>query len=310
VSHQVAFVFPGQGSQSVGMLGAFADAHPVVQRTFQEASEVLGFDVWELAQNGPAEKLNQTEFTQPALLAADIALWRAWLACQGERPVVMAGHSLGEYSALVAAEVMDFASAVELVATRGRLMQSACAQGEGAMAAIIGLDDEQVETVCAQCAQGDVLSPANYNSYGQVVIAGQAEAVGRAIVKAKEVGAKIAKLIPVSVPSHCLLMEPAQVKLADALAQCEFNTPTIPVIQNVDGETHTDPEAIRNALTQQLTQPVRFVQTIEKMLADNVDTFIECGPGKVLTGLIKRISKSSTLYSLGLLNQFQSAQEK
>jgi [acyl-carrier-protein] S-malonyltransferase len=286
-----AFIFPGQGSQSVGMLAELAASFPVVEETFAEASAALGYDLWKLVQDGPAEDLNSTDRTQPAMLTAGVACWRAWQQQGGANPAVMAGHSLGEYTALVCAGVMALADAVTLVADRGRFMQAAVPEGEGAMAAILGLADEDVIAVCEEAAQGDVLSAVNFNSPGQVVIAGSAAAVERAAPMAKERGAKRAVILPVSVPSHCALMAPAATKLADRLSSISFNGPSIPVINNADVAAPTATDAICAALVKQLDHPVRWVETINKMAADGVDTVIECGPGKVLVGLNKRINK-------------------
>ncbi|MGD8742291.1 MAG: ACP S-malonyltransferase [Granulosicoccaceae bacterium] len=286
-----AFVFPGQGSQSVGMLAALAESFPVVTETFAEASDALGYDLWALVQNGPEADLNKTDHTQPAMLTAGVATWRAWLAQGGTSPAVMAGHSLGEYSALVCAGAMSLTDAVTLVADRGRFMQEAVPEGEGAMAAILGLDDDAVIKVCVDNANGDVLSAVNFNSPGQVVIAGNKPAVERAAAAAKEAGAKRALVLPVSVPSHCALMAPAAKRLAERLAGIDINTPGIPVINNADVASPTAADAIRAALVKQLDHPVRWVETINKMADDDVDTVIECGPGKVLVGLNKRINK-------------------
>lgn len=288
----VAFVFPGQGSQSVGMLAELAAAFPQVSETFAEASAALGYDLWQLVQDGPVEELNKTHITQPAMLAAGIAVWRIMQAKGCAAPAVVAGHSLGEYSALVAAGVLNFADAVKLVAERGRLMQEAVPAGQGAMAAILGLDDAVVVGVCDAAAQGDVVSAVNFNSPGQVVIAGSAGAVERAIEGAKAAGAKRALPLPVSVPSHCALMKPAAEQLAAQLAGINVAAPLIPVINNVDVSTASDADAIRDALVRQLYSPVRWVETVQKMAQDGVTTLVECGPGKVLVGLNKRIEKS------------------
>ncbi|MCW8918072.1 MAG: ACP S-malonyltransferase [Gammaproteobacteria bacterium] len=288
----VAFVFPGQGSQSVGMLAELAAAFPLVGETFAEASTVLGYDLWQLVQEGSVEELNKTPITQPAMLAAGIAVWRI-LQDQGRaNPVVVAGHSLGEYSALVAAGALTFADAIGLVAERGRLMQEAVPAGKGAMAAILGLDDATVIGVCEAAAQGDVVSAVNFNAPGQVVVAGSAAAVERAVEAAKEAGAKRALLLPVSVPSHCALMRPAAEQLALRLATLSISSPTIPVINNVDVAAATDADAIRDALVRQLYSPVRWVESVQMMARQGVDTLVECGPGKVLVGLNKRIEKS------------------
>jgi [acyl-carrier-protein] S-malonyltransferase len=288
----VAFVFPGQGSQSVGMLAELATAFPLVGETFAEASAALGYDLWQLVQDGPAEELNNTQITQPAMLSAGIAVWRI-MQDQGQaNPAVLAGHSLGEYSALVAAGALNFADAIKLVAERGRLMQEAVPAGQGAMAAILGLDDATVIGVCEAAAQGDVVSAVNFNANGQVVIAGSASAVERAVDAAKEAGAKRALLLPVSVPSHCALMKPAADKLAEQLAGITVSAPTIPVINNADVAAVSDADGIRDALVRQLYSPVRWVESVQKMAQDGVDTLVECGPGKVLVGLNKRIEKS------------------
>lgn len=286
---KIAFVFPGQGSQRVGMLSELAQHHDVVQETFAQASQLLGYDLWDLVQKGPAEKLDQTEFTQPALLVADVATYRCWSTDGGEQPELLAGHSLGEYAALVVAGVLAFEDAVQLAANRGRYMQAAVPAGTGAMAAVLGLDDDKVDELCREVAEGDVLSPANYNSIGQVVIAGERNAVERAVAQAKDKGAKLAKLIPVSVPSHCELMRPAAERLQKDLESVNLNSPNIPVLHNVDAKTHDAPDEIRAALVQQLYSPVRWVDTIRTMHVQGIEQLIECGPGKVLAGLNKRI---------------------
>ncbi|MUJ29876.1 ACP S-malonyltransferase [Aliivibrio fischeri] len=287
-----AIVFPGQGSQAVGMLAELGEQHEVVTQTFAEASDALGYDLWSLVQNGPAEDLNQTFRTQPALLATSVALWRVWQEQGLAQPSVLAGHSLGEYSALVCAGVIDFKEAIKLVELRGQLMQEAVPAGVGAMYAIIGLDNESIAKACEEAAQGEVVSPVNFNSPGQVVIAGNKDAVDRAGVLCKEAGAKRALPLPVSVPSHCALMKPAADKLAVALENIEFNTPTLPVINNVDVIAETDPAKIKDALVRQLYGPVRWTEVVEKMAEQGVETLYEVGPGKVLTGLTKRIVKS------------------
>ena len=275
------------------MLNALADANPIVRETFAEASTALGYDLWAIAASGPEEKLNQTEITQPAMLAAGIAVWRVWQAAGGAMPVVMAGHSLGEYTALCAASAIEFKDAVRLVADRGRFMQEAVPTGQGGMAAIVGLDDVQVQTLCTQAAQGEVLSPVNFNSPGQVVIAGNAAAVARAVEQAKGAGAKLAKLLPVSVPSHCALMHPAAERMRARLIQMKIETPRIPVLHNAQVRAEKDADAIRAALVSQVESPVRWVEIIQTMAADGVDKLIECGPGRVLTGLNKRINKQT-----------------
>lgn len=289
-----AMVFPGQGSQSVGMLADLAQQFPIVEQTFAEASAVLGYDLWALVQQGPAEELNKTWQTQPALLTASVAIWRVWQEKNGAMPVVMAGHSLGEYSALVCAGVMDFKDAVRLVELRGKLMQEAVPEGTGAMAAIIGLDNDSIAKACAESAEGQVVAPVNFNSPGQVVIAGNKEAVERAGAACKAAGAKRALPLPVSVPSHCALMKPAADKLAVALQEITFNAPRIPVINNVDVAAESDADAIRSALVRQLYSPVRWAETVESMSAQGVAHLLEMGPGKVLTGLTKRIVDSMT----------------
>ncbi len=286
-----AVVFPGQGSQAVGMLADLGEQFPIVKETFAEASEVLGYDLWALVQNGPAEDLNQTNRTQPALLTASVAIWRVWQQEGGAMPSVMAGHSLGEYSALVCAGVIDFKQAVKLVELRGELMQEAVPAGVGAMSAIIGLDNEAIAKACEEAAQGQVVSPVNFNSPGQVVIAGNKEAVERANELCKTAGAKRALPLPVSVPSHCALMKPAADKLAVALEEITFSAPSVPVINNADVATETDPAAIKDALVRQLYGPVRWTEGCEKMANEGVELLLEMGPGKVLTGLAKRIDK-------------------
>ncbi|MCD9556125.1 ACP S-malonyltransferase [Photobacterium carnosum] len=287
-----AIVFPGQGSQTVGMLADLAEQFDVVKQTFAEASDALGYDLWALVQNGPVEDLNQTQRTQPALLTASVAIWRVWQQQGGEQPVVLAGHSLGEYSALVCAGVIDFQAAVKLVELRGKLMQQAVPAGVGAMSAIIGLDNDAIAAACAQAAEDQVCSPVNFNSPGQVVIAGNKEAVERANVLCKEAGAKRALPLPVSVPSHCALMKPAADKLAIALEGLAFSAPTVPVINNADVATEIDPVAIKLALVKQLYNPVRWTESVERMASEGVEELLEMGPGKVLTGLTKRIDRA------------------
>ena len=286
-----AFVFPGQGSQSVGMLAELASSFPIVQQTFEEASEVLGYDLWTLSQQGPEEDLNKTDRTQPALLAAGIAVWRVWCAQGGAQPALMAGHSFGEYSALVAAEAMSFTDGISLAQARGQFMQSAVPVGVGAVAAILGLSDEAVITACDSAAQGEIVSAVNFNAPSQVVIAGHKEAVERSIVTAQEAGAKKAVLLPISVPVHCALMQPAAENMAARLEDFNFNIPRIPVLHNVDISAKTAAADIRAALASQINSPVRWVATIEKMRESGIETIVECGPGKVLTGLNKRIAR-------------------
>lgn len=294
----LAIVFPGQGSQSVGMLAELASQFPQVEQTFAQASTALGYDLWQLVQAGPADQLNQTDKTQPAMLAAGVAVWRVWQANGGGTPLVMAGHSLGEYTALVCAGALDFADAVRLVADRGRYMQDAVPPGTGAMAAVLGLDDYPVRAVCAQAQQGDVVEAVNFNSPGQVVIAGQVAAVNRAIELAKAAGAKRAVLLPVSVPSHCALMKPAALRLADRLHDLSFAAPRISVINNVDVSQPDDPAQIKAALVRQLYSPVRWVETVQAMARHGVTKIIEAGPGKVLAGLNKRIVKDIETYAV------------
>jgi [acyl-carrier-protein] S-malonyltransferase len=287
-----AIVFPGQGSQAVGMLADLGEQYQVVKQTFAEASEALGYDLWALIQDGPVDDLNQTFRTQPALLASSVAIWRVWQELGLEQPALVAGHSLGEYSALVCAGVIDFKQALKLVELRGRLMQEAVPAGTGAMYAIIGLGDEEIAQACLDAAQGDVVAPVNFNSPGQVVIAGSKDAVERAGVLCKAAGAKRALPLPVSVPSHCALMQPAADKLAVALADIEFSAPQVPVINNVDVIAETDPEKIKHALVRQLYSPVRWTECVESMSAQGIEKLLEMGPGKVLTGLTKRIVKT------------------
>jgi [acyl-carrier-protein] S-malonyltransferase len=286
-----AAVFPGQGSQSLGMLAALAAAHPEVQVTFAEASQALGYDLWTVAQQGPEARLNSTECTQPALLAAGVAAWRVWKSRKGPDPVAMAGHSLGEYTALVCSGALDFPSTVRLVEFRGQAMQQAVPPGQGAMAAILGLDDDAVRAACTEAAQGDVVAAVNFNSPGQVVIAGSAPAVERAIAACNARGAKRALPLPVSVPSHCELMRPAAEKLAARLAGLQISKPRIPVIHNVDVLSHAAADEIRAALKSQLYSPVRWVESVQCLGKSGATLLIEFGPGKVLAGLTKRIDK-------------------
>ncbi|XCW74428.1 ACP S-malonyltransferase [Kosakonia cowanii] len=280
------------------MLADMAATWPVIEETFQEASAVLGYDLWALVQQGPAEELNKTWQTQPALLTASVALWRVWQQQGGKAPALMAGHSLGEYSALVCAGVIAFADAVRLVELRGKFMQDAVPAGTGAMSAIIGLDDAAIAQACEAAAEGQVVSPVNYNSPGQVVIAGHKEAVERAGAACKAAGAKRALPLPVSVPSHCALMKPAAEKLAAELSNITFNAPQIPVINNVDVAGETTPEAIRDALVRQLYSPVQWTKSVEFMASQGIEHLYEVGPGKVLTGLTKRIVDTLTASAL------------
>ncbi|MFQ5756882.1 MAG: ACP S-malonyltransferase [Acidiferrobacterales bacterium] len=285
----LGFVFPGQGSQSVGMLSELAAEYTLVHETFAEASEALGLDLWQLVQEGPTEKLNQTSNTQPAMLTAGVAVWRVWRSSEGPPPGYMAGHSLGEYTALVCAGAIDFAEAVRLVMDRGCFMQEAVPVGQGSMAAIMGLDDDAVRALCAQVTEGEVLEAVNFNAPGQVVIAGAFGAVQRAVERAKAAGAKRAVLLAVSGPFHCALMHPAAERMAKRLREIEIRSPQMPVLHNTHVETEGDPDAIRRALVQQIESPVRWVETIEKMAASGIHTLVECGPGKVLSGLNRRI---------------------
>ncbi len=293
---QIACVFPGQGSQSVGMLAELAEAYPEVKDTFETVSQAVGYDLWQLVQQGPETELNRTDKTQPAMLAAGVAVWRVWRKRGGTQPVFLAGHSLGEYTALVCANALALAAAARLVAERGRYMQAAVPAGHGAMAAILGLTDEQVVVACERSAQGEVVSAVNFNSPGQVVIAGHSSAVSRAVEVAKQLGAKRAVMLPVSVPSHCSLMEPAAERLADYLRDIEINRPDLPVFNNVDALTTNDPRAIREALIRQLKSPVRWVEIIQVMASKGVNCIVECGPGKVLTGLNKRIARDIAVF--------------
>lgn len=296
----LAFVFPGQGSQKVGMLAAAHEQFEAVRITFAEASETLGYDVWDLIQNGEQEALNLTETTQPVLLSASVALWRAWCEAGGAAPAVMAGHSLGEFSALVCAGALGFADAVELVRQRGSFMQSAVPVGEGAMAAIIGLDDEAINQICSETAAttGGVVAAVNFNSPGQVVIAGGTAAVDAAIEALKEGGAKRAMPLPVSAPFHTELMKPAGERLAAAIADVAISAPAIPVVHNVHAGMESDPERIRALLVQQIYSPVQWTQCIGAITGTGVTRLVECGPGKVLSGLNRRIDKSLSSFSL------------
>jgi len=292
-SNKLAFVFPGQGSQKVGMLAEMAEHHPQVIDTFSEASTALGYDLWELVQAGSQEDLNMTEVTQPALLTSSVALWRVWQAQGGVMPEYMAGHSLGEWSALVCAGVLDFSDAVKLVRARGKYMQEAVPAGLGAMAAIIGLADEKVEEACGQaCSAEEVVSPVNYNSPGQLVIAGHKSAVERAMAGCKEAGAKRALPLPVSAPFHTSLMKPAADRLAAEIEATTFLSPTVPVVHNVTAKTECDPAKIKALMVEQIYSAVRWVECVQELVQLGVGSTLECGPGKVLSGLNKRIVKS------------------
>ena len=284
----LAIVFPGQGSQSIGMMKGFADT-PVVERTFLETNQILGIDLWTMVREGPAEALNQTVNTQPVMLVAGVACWRAWREKNGPLPAWLAGHSLGEYSALVAADALRFEDALALVRLRAQAMQEAVPEGTGGIAAIIGLDAAKVVEVCRDAAEGEVLEPANLNSPVQVVIAGHRAAVERGMALAKQRGAKIATMLPMSAPSHCSLMKPAAARLRERLEAIEMKKPSIPVIQNRNVEACADPARIREALVEQLDHPVRWVETVQFLGHKGVKRIVECGPGKVLVGLSKRI---------------------
>ncbi|USE69496.1 [acyl-carrier-protein] S-malonyltransferase [Pseudoalteromonas maricaloris] len=308
MSQKIALFFPGQGSQSVGMLSELLASSDIVKATFAEASEALGYDLAELVLNGPEEELNQTHRTQPALLTASVAIFRAWQEKGVEAELTLAGHSLGEYSALVCAEVLTLADAVKLVEKRGLYMQEAVPAGTGSMAAIIGLDDDVIAKVCAESAQGDVVSPVNYNSPGQVVIAGHVEAVKRASEACKEAGAKRALPLAVSVPSHCALMKPAADKLAKDLEALAFSEPKFDVINNVDVVVAKDAAAIKDALIRQLYSPVRWTETVQAVAKEGVTTTFEFGPGKVISGLVKRIDRSVSCVSVNDLAAIAAAE--
>ncbi|MDI6749314.1 MAG: ACP S-malonyltransferase [Rhodocyclaceae bacterium] len=300
-----AFVMPGQGSQSLGMMAAYGDS-PVIRATFDEASAALGRDLWQLVTAGPAEQLSQTVNTQPLMLTADIAVWRLWREKGGPDPALLAGHSLGEYAALVAAGVLDLATAVPLVELRAKAMQEAVPAGMGAMAAILGLDADKVQAACAASAQGEVVEAVNFNSPEQTVIAGHKAAVERAAEACKAAGAKRAVMLPVSAPFHCALMQPAADRLRDALANIELRVPTIPVINNVDVVVVSDPAAIRDALVRQAASPVRWVETMRAMQAAGISHVFECGPGKVLAGLTKRCADGLAGWALNDLATLES----
>ncbi|MFC0048422.1 ACP S-malonyltransferase [Rheinheimera tilapiae] len=307
MTKKIALVFPGQGSQSVGMLADLYAEYAIVRETFAEASAALNYDLWALVANGPEADLNETHRTQPALLTASVAVWRLWQQQNGTKPAFLAGHSLGEYSALVCAGVMSLADAVKLVEKRGQYMQTAVPAGTGAMSAIIGLDDALIAKACADAAQGEVVSPVNYNSPGQVVIAGHKAAVERANELCKAAGAKRALPLPVSVPSHCALMRPAAEQLSTDLQSLHFNTPVISVVNNVDVAVATEATSIQDALIRQLFSPVRWTETIEFLVTQGVTEVIELGAGKVLSGLIKRINKELLTTSVHDVASFQAA---
>lgn len=304
----LAFVFPGQGSQQIGMLKEIAQMFPIIEDTFSIASSAIGKDLWELAQFGPEESLNDTVNTQPVLLTAGVALWRLWQSKQGAKPKLLAGHSLGEYTALVCANAIDLSDAVKLVQLRGKLMQEAVPHGLGAMAAIIGLDDKILTEVCesaSKASENEVVSPANFNAIGQTVIAGYAPAVERAVLLAKAKGAKRVVMLPVSVPSHCDLMKPAALGLAKYLANIKIASPEIPIIQNVDVNHYQHPDDIRERLVQQLFMPVRWVETIQRLTSEGIQIAVECGPSKVLSGLIKRIDPALKTLSIETFSEFE-----
>ncbi|MCP1375957.1 ACP S-malonyltransferase [Dyella lutea] len=303
----LAFVFPGQGSQSVGMLAELAELHPEVQATFEEASEGAGVDLWALSQQGPEEQLNRTEYTQPALLAASIAVWRVWMARGGAMPAQLAGHSLGEYSALVAAGSIALVDAAHLVRIRGQAMQDAAPAGTGAMAAVLGAEDAVVQQACQDASGVHVVVPANFNSPGQVVIGGHLQAVDKALVLLAERGVRKAIKLPVSVPSHTPLMREAANRLAEAMTAYAWREPSIPVVQNVDARVHEGVDSIREALVSQLYQPVRWTQCVQALAAGGATRFAECGPGKVLAGLAKRIDKSLDARALGTPGDLEAA---
>lgn len=307
MSASLAFVFPGQGSQSLGMLAEQGGQHKLVLDTFAEASEALGYDLWALTQQGPEEQLNQTDKTQPAILTASIALWRLWLAEGGARPAYVAGHSLGEYSALVAAGSLGFTDAVKLVELRGQLMQQAVPAGQGGMAAILGLEDADVLAACADAARGEVVSAVNFNAPGQVVIAGAAAAVGRAIEACKARGAKRAMPLPVSVPSHCALMKPAAERFAESVEALAWQSPQIPLVQNVSAAVVADLAELKRDLLAQLYSPVRWVESMVSLSERGVTDLVECGPGKVLSGLNKRCVKGVNTHNLDTPDAFAAA---
>ncbi|MCG8315136.1 MAG: ACP S-malonyltransferase [Pseudomonadales bacterium] len=309
MNNSVAFVFPGQGSQSVGMLSELSDQYPVVKETFEQASAVFGRDMWALAQNGPAEELGLTEITQPIMLIAGVAAYRAWEAATDLRPGIMAGHSLGEYSAYVCSGAITLEQGVSLVKIRGELMRDACPGGQGRMAAIIGLDDEAIVACCKEAEQGQVVQAVNFNAPGQVVIAGHNDAVNRAIEICKAQGAKKAMALAVSVPCHSDLMKPASEELAKALQAADFSAPKIPVVNNVDAEIELDPVRIKEKLINQLYSPVLWVASMKRIVASGVSAAIECGPGKVLSGMNKRIERKLGVVSLQDPASFEKAIE-
>lgn len=311
MTKKIGMIFPGQGSQSIGMLSTLADLHPEIKETFQEASDALNLDLWTLANEGPEANLNQTENTQPLMLTGGIAVYRVWRKASSCIPQMMAGHSLGEYTALVAANALRFKDAVNLVAARGRFMQAAVPEGTGAMAAILGLNDQQVEAVCAEAtANGGIAEAVNFNSPGQVVIAGEASAIAKAAELAKEAGAKRAILLPVSVPSHCKLMRGAADQLGEALSAISIEMPEIPVVHNVDVSVSTSPEEIKDKLKAQLYRPVHWSETIVNLRSNGIEALVECGPGKVLTGLNRKIDKDIIALPISDPNGLEKALEE
>ncbi len=309
MTQSLAFVFPGQGSQSVGMLAGLSDLHPLIRDTFAEASEGAGVDLWALSQQGPEAQLNRTEYTQPALLAAGVAVWRAWQAAGGAMPTLLAGHSLGEYTAMVAAGALPLDQGARLVRLRGQLMQGATPDGSGAMAAVLGAEEALVREVCDLAAQSQVVVPANFNSPGQIVIGGHVEAVDRALALLAERGVRKAVKLAVSVPSHTPLMRDEANRLAEAMTALDWRQPQLPVVQNVDAEVHTDLDGIRAALVRQLYLPVQWTACVEALVARGAGRVAECGPGKVLSGLCKRIDKALDARALGTPEDFNAALE-
>ncbi|MEE9451936.1 MAG: ACP S-malonyltransferase [Gammaproteobacteria bacterium] len=295
---QFAALFPGQGSQSVGMLDELAAAHPLIEKIFAQASQYLNYDLWDLVQRDPDQKLNLTQYTQLAMLVAGVSTYQLWCRSGGSAPKIAAGHSLGEYSALVCAQALEFADAVELVSHRGRLMQETTPADQGAMAAIIGLDEATVAEICIEAAEGDIIAPANFNAIGQIVVAGQVAAVDRAIVLAEAKGVRMAKKLPVSAPCHCEMLEPAAKEFAHYLEKTPFKVPQFAVISNVDVVLHRHPDDIRASLVKQLYNPVRWLETIQQMVAQDIEVMIEYGPGRVLTGLNKRIDRKIKSFSV------------
>ena len=306
-SPSLAFVFPGQGSQSVGMLAELSELHPSLRATFQEASEGAGIDLWALSQAGPEEQLNRTEYTQPVLLAAGVAVWRLWQQQGGAQPSVLAGHSLGEYTALVAAQAISLRDAAHLVRIRGQLMQTAAPTGTGAMAAVLGAEDALVQEVCDAVSGSEIVVPANYNSPGQIVIGGHAAAVDAALAMLAERGVRKTVKLAVSVPSHTPLMRDAANRLADTMAGMDWTLPALPVVQNVDAQVHDSIDAIREALMRQLYLPVQWTGCVQALAARGINRIGECGPGKVLAGLAKRIDKSLEARALGTVDEFEAA---